>query len=190
MKKFILLAAFINIIFFNACSSETAKFSKVNATNVNSANNSVVAGADNANLPPSDGNTDFNIARANNRTLVNAPANYKEPGAVKPAGVANPYNSTITTTMNKQNEFLEVREFKDDPMLLKVERLQQRQKITVYLKNGKIVNMPYEKNELFITASPAEILTAAGITPPTVKPAADDNSKKVPPTKKEPAKNE
>jgi hypothetical protein len=178
MKKFILLTAFINLIFFSACSSETSgtkplNTSNINTASVNAANNGAVVDTVNANLPPANSNVDSNIQQAN-RKIVNAPANYKEPGAIPVAGAPAPYNSTINSTMNKQNEFLEIREFKGDPMLLRMERTQQSKKIRLFLKNGKVVNLPYEKNDLFLAASPNEILTAAGITPPTVKPAQNE----------------
>ncbi|MGC2235071.1 MAG: hypothetical protein WA584_02845 [Pyrinomonadaceae bacterium] len=183
MKKFILLTVFINFIIFTACSSETSGTKPVNTANsntanVNAANNSVaVVDTDNANVPP--GNADFNIQQAVNRKIVNAPPNYKEPGAVKPAAVAAPYNSTMVSTMSKQNEFLEIREFQGDPLLLRVERTQQNQKIKLFLKNGKVIEMPYDKNALFLVASPNELLSAAGVKLPTVKPA-EGEVKKVP----------
>jgi hypothetical protein len=186
MKKFILLTVFINLSIFTACSSETSGTKPVNTTNGNTANvntanvnatnnNFIVVNMDN----PPNNNGDFNIDKAVNRKVTNAPANYKEPGAVEMGAMPAPYNSTIKTVMNKQNEFLETREFKGDPLLLRVERTQQTKKIKVFLKNGKVVNLPYEKNDLFLGASPNEILTAAGITPPTVKPA-DGDQKKIP----------
>ncbi len=184
MKKFILLTVFINLIIFTACSSETsgtkpANTANANTANVNAANNGVVVDMDNANLPSANTNADFNIQQAVNRKVVNAPANYKEPGAVKPAGVAAPYNSTIVSTMSKQNEFLEIREFQGDPLLLRAERTQENKKIKLFLKNGKVIEMPYDKNALFLGASPNELLSAAGVQPPTVKPV-EGEVKKVP----------
>ena len=76
--------------------------------------------------------------------------------------------------MDKQNQFLETRLFRSDPLIQKVERLQQIKKVKVYLKSGKVVEVPFEQGSmLFTSGSPQDILNAAGIKPPTQAPAVN-----------------
>jgi hypothetical protein len=168
MKKFILLTAFINLIFLNACSSETvAPANTANANAVNS--NAEVAQEVNANLIPlkSLKNINVNANELNPQAQTNANKNVKMALNKAPA----PFDSTVMTTMNKENQFLEVREFKKDPIILKVERLQELKKIKLYLKSGKVVELPFDKGSaVFINGSPGDLLTAAGIKPPATPP--------------------
>lgn len=193
MKKFFLVTAFINLIFINACSTETStkpvnaangSTANVNTNNINAANsNSFVADSNNTNLSAANNNIS-SMSKAVNRKLENVPTNYKEPGAVEAPGAPAPYNSTIKVTMNKQNQFLEIREFKDDPLVSKIERTQESKKINVFLKNGKVVALPFEKDSLFMGASPNEILIAAGVVVPKPK-TADGDQKNIPNAKKQ-----
>lgn len=168
MKKFILFTAFINLIFLNACSSETVA---PNVSGVNAVNANVETVQEtNANLIPLNMGKNINI-NANQvvDTSINANANKNVKAQMNSAPA--PFDSSVTTTMNKQNQFLETRTFRKDPIIQKVERLQEIKKVLVYLKSGKVVEMPYDKaSVVFINGSPADILTAAGIKPPATPP--------------------
>ena len=168
MKKFILLTAFINLIFLSACSSETAKSNvgNENAPNASNANVETVQET-NANLVPAN----FGRNITNQPIDSNVKANANQTVKTQLNGAPAPFDSTVTTTMNKEGKFLETRAFKKDPTIIKVERLQELKKVLVYLKNGKVVEMPFDKASIvFINGSPADILTAAGIKPPATPP--------------------
>ena len=98
------------------------------------------------------------------------------------AAIPAPDESTFTSTMDKSGNFIEVREFKNHPRLLKVERkiLGRDSKYSVFLKNGKVVEAPAAKMENFRSLSPVTILEAIGIkvTPETPKdPELKDQKK-------------
>lgn len=63
---------------------------------------------------------------------------------------------------------LERRTFKSHPQLLKVEKVTDREKktIKVYLKDGRVVEIPGEKIDSISTASSTAILQAAGLGSP------------------------
>lgn len=168
MKKFILFTAFINLIFLCACSN--APVEPANTANVNASNsNAEVAQEVNANLVPMKSlkNINVNANQLNPQVPTNANKNVKMQLNSAPA----PFDSTVMTTMNKENKFLEVREFKKDPIILKVERLQELKKIKLYLKSGKVVELPYDRGSVvFINGSPSDLLNAAGIKPPATPP--------------------
>jgi hypothetical protein len=95
-----------------------------------------------------------------------------------PMAYPAPDNSEITSTMNNDVP-TEVRTFKNNSMLVKVERIFvdiRNPHIKVYLKNGKVVNVPPGKISNLATASADEILSAAGIAP---KPATQKVGKKM-----------
>jgi hypothetical protein len=173
MKKFILFTAIISSFALSAC-SDGRMFSNAQPVNSNQQNiNSTVAPPVNgANISESDApptgsltNMDANIGKRRKVfDSVSAPEGNSPPQQLPAA-----FDSTIATTMNKQNQFLETRTFKSDPLLKKVERVQEAKTMKVYLKNGKVLDMPYEKNDLFVTASPQDILAAVGIKPQSVQ---------------------
>jgi hypothetical protein len=187
MKKLILSIVFLNLIFISACSTAPTvqvEQANVNAPNTNAANAQEV----NTNLVPVKGLANDN----GNANLVNPPVQANNNPNIKPvqASAPAPFDSTIATTMNKQNQFLETRTFRSDPLIQKMERLQEVKKIRLYLKNGKIVDVPYDKGMmLFTSGSPQDILNAAGIkapsTPPAVNPGKVEESIKDAPTKED-----
>ena len=175
MKKVLIFTALIaNLFLLNNCSSETntannvvdkqvlnANSQNVNVPNVNTQvieNGSVapvpVVIGNNANLPAS--NSPMNT---NRRRLVNSNSNEKPKTSLLPA----PNNSEIGTMMNDKGDFIEVRIFKSEKLLLKTERNVNAQKVTVFLKNGKTIQIPDSKLSNHLTASPQEILIAAGV---------------------------
>ena len=77
---------------------------------------------------------------------------------------AAPDNSEIISQMNEKGQPLETRTFKKHQVLAKVERVDlDNQNIKVYLRNGKVVNLPEGKIENFLTAPASDILKALGI---------------------------
>jgi len=80
------------------------------------------------------------------------------------AVVAAPDNSEITNTMNAKGLPLEIRQFKNHPVLVKIERTDLNNRdVKVYLKNGKVVNLPENLASSFTTAAASEVLKAIGI---------------------------
>jgi len=79
---------------------------------------------------------------------------------------AAPDDSEIFSQMNEKGEPFETRVFKNNSALAKIERVYvtlENPTITVYLKNGKTVNVPNGAIGDPLTASAAEILRAAGV---------------------------
>ena len=84
-------------------------------------------------------------------------------GKIEEATTAAPDDSEITSRMNDKGEPLETRVFKKHKVLAKVERTDlNNQNVKVYLKNGRVLNLPEGKVENFLTASADEILKAVG----------------------------
>ena len=95
-----------------------------------------------------------------------------------PMAYPAPDNSEISSTMNN-NVPTEIRTFKNNPMLVKMERIfvdVKNPQIKVYLKNGKVVNVRPGKISNPATVSADEILSAAGIAP---KPATQKVGEKM-----------
>lgn len=163
-------------IFFISCSSSSTV-----ETNVNS-NNSVIALANQTNTNVEvQANTNVEVqADTNSYTLQNMAVSKqnvknwgaKKGGATEPAPIEAtpmaypaPDNSEISSIMNN-NVPTEVRTFKNNPMLVKMERIfvdVKNPQIKVYLKDGKVVNVPSGKISNPATASADEILSAAGV---------------------------
>jgi hypothetical protein len=75
-----------------------------------------------------------------------------------------PDNSEITSEMTDKGQPVETRSFKNHRILTKIERIDlDNRNIKVYLKNGKIVNLPEGKVENFLTAPADDIIKAVGI---------------------------
>jgi len=180
---------FVSIFFISCSSSSTvekdvkSKSSTVE-TNVNSYNSDIaVVKQTNANIEVQ---TD-----ANNYTIQNmavSKQNVRNWGAKK-GGIADatpieatpmvypaPDNSEISSTMNN-NVPTEIRTFKNNPMLIKMEKIfvdVKKPQIKVYLKNGKVVNVPPGKISNSATASADEILSAAGVASKPVPPKIEE----------------
>ena len=84
-----------------------------------------------------------------------------------------PDNSTFSVSLTDVAR--EVRTFRDNPTLIKVEREMsgKGQTARVYLKNGKVITLPGDKLEGLANLSALEILIRAGLSSP-----ADRTSKK------------
>jgi PBP1b-binding outer membrane lipoprotein LpoB len=116
-----------------------------------------------------------------NKAVNNLPVNSGPTSNLKEstlAAVPAPDNSTFTSTMDKEGNFMEVREFKNDPVIKKVERkvLGRNSKYLVYLKNGKVVEANAEKMTGFRSLAPANILDAIGmLSKPDASPVRNES---------------
>ncbi len=161
-KSIILLAAILAAVLVTACSSDSGN-SEAPKSNTPTKNSNV-----NVSVP---NQPDANANSGNTVTVVNSNANrptnqLREPTlAAKPA----PDNSTFTSTMDKDGTFIEVREFKDNPSIIKVVRKMyvDKSKYFVYLKSGKVVEAPADKMKDFRVIAPSNILEAIGMKPAT-----------------------
>jgi len=188
MRFFYFFCIVIISIFFISCSSSSTVETTVEKTvekNVNSNNSDTSAvNESNADIKVQvDGNSTIQNFAVSKRNVKNWGA--KKPGTTDaapieatPMAYPAPDDSEISSVMN--NEVLtEVRTFKNNPALEKMERTfanVKNPKIKVYLKNGKVINVPPSKIINPATASADEILSAAGISP---KPAAQKVEEKM-----------
>jgi hypothetical protein len=115
------------------------------------------------NLAGSDANT---ADQANENIQNSAPP--KRVVKVKPeeTPLSAPDDSEITFENNAQGELVETRIFKNHDMVAKVERTQSAAKkdasIKVYLKNGKVYEIPAGRIKDVLKESPEEIIKAVG----------------------------
>ncbi len=88
-----------------------------------------------------------------------------------------PDNSTFTSYLTDVGH--EIRTFKNHPQLLKVEKRTESsgtQTLKIFLRNGKVVDLPGEKIPVLSTASAATIADVAGIPPPPRRQPAPGTS--------------
>ena len=81
----------------------------------------------------------------------------------KPISVAAPDNSEITTTMNNNGQPVEIRTFKNNPTLAKVERVYvsaNQPVVTVYFRDGKKADLTSAKIEDPMRSSADNIISA------------------------------
>lgn len=94
------------------------------------------------------------------------------PANVKPFSKPAPDNSVYITSLT--DVATEIRQFKDHPVLDKVERISDAKgsRTTAHLRNGRRVNVPDGRIKNLAVASASELLVAAGLPPmPTPTPA-------------------
>ncbi len=96
---------------------------------------------------------------------------------VRPA----PDNSTFTTYLTDAG--YEIRSFKKNPVILKVEKKIENsgnQSLTVFLRNGKVVQLPGNAIPVLSTATAESIASAAGISiaPANAPPTGATDTKK------------
>jgi len=176
-------------------SSTNANAANVATTSVTSANQSNVNTATIANgavVPsqPVDANAAATDAVQSPSLMQERMNKMKQAGATGPAidprdfALKNarpaPENSTFTSYLSDAG--YEIRIFKSHPQLLRAEKRVtggDDQTLKVFLRNGKVIQVPGQKVSSLATASSAEILSAAGVAPPSVR-AEDRTTKKVP----------
>lgn len=185
----VLILCAVLVVGTGACSS-TSPSSDAERADVNRANNpaNAVTDAGNTNAIPG-GSTSpneqqtFDSVLAARKAKIDAMRNSGEtvpdPGLpetlpTRPA----PDNSEFSAVLTDFGR--ETRTFKDHPQLLKVEKLilVNRQTIKIYLRNGKIIQLPGEKVPILATAPAAEILRAAGIQTPSSAPRSTGSDSK------------
>lgn len=139
---------------------------QANGNPANAANMIVVKPEDLANINSNNGG----------RVVVNNPTG--EP--IKPTAFPAPDYSEYTTVMNKDGLPVETRVFKENPQIDKIVRSwksPKEKKISVYLKNGKVVELDGDKFDSINTVPVAAILEAAGVKPQNAAPEAVKDSK-------------
>jgi hypothetical protein len=171
MKKFYILLFLLSLGIFGACSSSDP--------GTNSAGN-------NSNMPVNridTVNIDAQNANINAVNPIGANANLKniqiiKPGKMTPLGKAAPDNSEMFAELGEVP--IETRVFKNHPQLIKVVKsgIPPNQTIKVYLKGGKIVDLPGSKIANLGTEPAASILQAAGIQPAAPPAVTRDPAKK------------
>jgi hypothetical protein len=173
------LGAFLSVILvFTACSSPAEK-STANTNIANANANSDIASNANSKMIPLEG-VDANKFNANASDVPVAnrlPTSQESIVGPRPA----PDNSQNNTEMRPDGSVSETRTFKDHPELLKVERITVGTKVSlkVYLRNGKVIEVPKEKIPEFQVVAPGNILLAAGIKPPVVQPTSTEKKGEV-----------
>jgi hypothetical protein len=180
MKGFLSLLV-ISMVIAGCSSAPTLKNTTANTANpINTANpvnnnqpinaNVETAGnSTNVNVPTKDPFKDLKGGRFPNPNRKPGGIDMKNVKVVTPTNPA-PDNSVVSTTMNNQGLPIETRAFKNHPVLLKVEKIFidiKNPTTRVYLKNGKVVELPPGKISDASTAPADEILRAVGIAPKT-----------------------
>ena len=186
MKYIVIVVLLISgSLMAGACSSSTPAEEKQAArgnTNVTSANSNVTAVTNGAEVQPPQ-NADANATTASSDELhrpgdsLNAKFDKMRKSGVSgppanPAELARqnsrpaPENSTFTSYLT--DAAFEVRTFNNHPQLLKVEKKitsDGKQTLKVFLRNGKVVDLPAQSISPIATTPTSVILQAAGVQP-------------------------
>ncbi len=158
----------------NSNNSDIAAVSQINTDAVNQMNTNVEVQADMNSYPIQ--NMAVSKQNVRNWGAKRAGVTDAAPIEATPMAYPAPDNSEISSTMNN-NVPTEIRTFKNNPMLVKMEKFfvdVKNPQIKVYLKNGKVVNVPPGKISNSATASADEILSAAGIAPKPATPKVQE----------------
>lgn len=144
----------------NNANAPTANVNRSNQTN-----GSTISG-NNPDLIPYPGTENTNgVPTANSDVKVTK----IDPTQIKPTNPAMTAadNSEILTVLNEKGA-VETRTFKSNPLLAKIERttVGKNVQLKVYLKNGKVIDLPAEKIGNFTNDSAQQILQAAGLVAP------------------------
>lgn len=176
MRKFLVLS--LISAFLCACSTETnTQNTAVDNVrrNTNLQNANVIQNSnptENINIPPVNAT---NSADAN-LGLSNSPINRKvgklnnsaNTSTEKPpiTFIPGAHNSGVATRMGDKGEFIQMRVFNSDPQLKSIEYVVGVDKLKVFLKNGKALDINVGKDftsEKFVSISPQEVLILAGL---------------------------
>jgi hypothetical protein len=152
----------------------TGYFSGGDTANSNQADTGANSLAGNANF-----DININAEMVNiNANILNAPVK-RPPSTPKqdPLTRVAPDDSIITAENNPEGDLVETRVFKNHDMLAKVERVLTASRrggsIRVYLKNGRVYEIPVARLKNALNESPEEIIkTVGGETMATGSPAA------------------
>lgn len=190
MNKAIIFSVLIlNLIFFNACTSETesVKRTETNSpTNLNSG--SVQTSNSNANSLENGSTMPTPMANIQGVNVSsNTPINTQKPlkkgesntnEKPKTTFVPAAHNSAIGTMMSESGDFLTIRVFNSHPQIQKLEQNEVTKKVKIFLKNGKTVEATVDGKINFMEAAPQEILIAVGLAKPTPTPDSSQTSGK------------
>jgi len=180
MNKALIFFALTVGFLINACSSEQPPQNNVvdkivvnNNTVVNSDSNIQTVqtsniNANGANFAPQVANSQTVNRSSNNPINQNKSRIIESNTGEKPKTtlVPAPHNSAVGTMMGSKGEFIQVRIFNFDKDIQKMENIAGSDKIKVFLKNGKIMEISANKKIDFINSSPQEILIALGLMNP------------------------
>lgn len=195
-SRIILGLGLAGTMFIGACSSSSEDQAKANTSQIiNTTTNAPVIENPNTNGVAVNGaivtpqNVDANIsatagADAVTPSVPDRLANKMEQikrggGDLDPAVIASqnarpaPDNSTFTSYLSDAG--YEIRAFKNHPTLLKVEKRTAgdgRQTVKVFLRNGKVVEVPAQSVGSLATVPAGTIASAAGVAPPAEKQPA------------------
>lgn len=177
MKLYYFFAIVFLFACFAGCSSKVSETNQAANSNLTANSSTTIAtNAQTANAPVSQAPAGQNPVVVNvNPNAFNATSNQSE--RVVPVDPKNdkttsgiygrpaPDNSTFKATMDAKGMFMEIRTFNNDPYIIKVERLftTPDKTLKIYLKSGKVVQVPEEKLPNFAAATPGDILVAAGV---------------------------
>lgn len=167
MKLFSLFASIFLFVFFAGCSSQGSVANQ--ASNSVPAQNSTAAAATNSQTENAPHVVDVNPNAFNGTPDPNQKVTRIDPKNDKTTsgiyGRPAPDNSTFNATMDAKGTPIEIRTFNKDPYIIKVERIFTTPKKTmkIYLKSGRVVEVPEEKLPNFAAATPGDILVAAGV---------------------------
>ena len=176
------------ILMISACSSstdgtaKTKSASNADAVNAN-ANTIAVANGTRVEMPqPTDANANTASVAASDQLGTSADKLDPRIQAMREAGTKGPQvdpekvalqnarpapdNSTFTSYLAEAG--YEIRTFKNHPQLLKVEKktiADGSQSLKIYLRDGRVVELPGQRITILATASAAFILEAAGVKP-------------------------
>jgi len=171
----------ISLIFIAGCSSSPNVETNVKTTQTNAvvskandvANQAIVSATNQPNLNAASANDKIIIQNSMvSRDNIRNTKDKKGAGAgdtpiapnVSQAVIAAPDDSEIRNTMNAKGLPLEIRQFKNHPILVKIERTDTNNRdVKVYLRNGKVVKLPESQANDFSTAPASEIVKAIGL---------------------------
>lgn len=160
----------IGFVISAACGSGTAEKTGTNATSnsaVNENSMAKVVPADTNSIPGISGNTSVANQGSNTETDGKQDIQSTSPNTkgMKPMSRPAPDDSEFSMTLS--DVAVEKREFKKHPQLLKLEKTvtPKLQTIKVFLKDGRVIDLPGDAIKSVPTDSAATILRAAGVEP-------------------------
>ncbi len=165
----------------SACGSVADNSDAGNSSNGSSSVNAVNVGSPVAGSDPNSNTTANDVS--NRRTIsvdtntVTSPGSPGGKNLTKPMSLPAPDDSEYTSQLTDVG--LEVRTFKKHPQLLKVEKTitPTEQKVKVYLKDGRVIDVPTAKINSMRTDPASVFLAAAGIGQSAPPASSKDRTK-------------
>lgn len=164
MKRTVLTAVllFSTALLF-ACGGYFSSSDNSNAYSANQAQANVEPPVD-ANF---DANANANLANVNANVTNVVPTRRQPTPKPQPLTRIAPDDSVITAENNTQGDFVETRVFKNHDMVAKVERILPPSRtssgsVRVFLKNGKVFEVPASRLKNALSGTPDDIIKAVG----------------------------